>query len=86
MKAKRNLSDTTEYLTVADETCLVSHRSQSWNANVRKAKCLMVSKEPEASSSERDLAGVCRAAAGGGEDVGTKTEAEKRDDDAQEKK
>uniref|UniRef100_A0A3B4ZAJ9 Transient receptor potential cation channel, subfamily M, member 1b n=4 Tax=Seriola TaxID=8160 RepID=A0A3B4ZAJ9_SERLL len=86
MKAKRNLSDATEYLTVADERCLPSHRSQSFNASERKAKCLMVSKEPRASSSERNLAEVCRVAAVGGEDVGKKIETEKGEDDAQEKK
>ncbi|XP_069385082.1 transient receptor potential cation channel subfamily M member 1-like isoform X2 [Paralichthys olivaceus] len=86
MKAKRNLSDTTEYLTVADENYLLSHRSQSCNASVRKTKSLMVCREPRASSSERDLTEVNRVAAGGGEDVGKKMEAEKKEDEAQEKK
>uniref|UniRef100_A0A4W6DDC4 Transient receptor potential cation channel, subfamily M, member 1b n=1 Tax=Lates calcarifer TaxID=8187 RepID=A0A4W6DDC4_LATCA len=86
MKAKRNLSDTTEYLTVANENYLPSHRSQSWNASERKAKCSMVSMGPRASSSERDLVEVCKLAGVGGEDAGKKMEAEKRDDDAQENK
>ncbi|XP_039988190.1 transient receptor potential cation channel subfamily M member 1 [Xiphias gladius] len=85
MKAKRNLSDTTEYLTVADEKYSPCNRSQSWNASERKAKCLMVSKEPRGSSSERDLVDVCRVAAVGGEDVRRRMEAEK-EDDAQEEK
>ncbi|KAM9352360.1 transient receptor potential cation channel subfamily M member 1-like [Symphorus nematophorus] len=82
-KAKRNLSDTTEYLTVADERCMPSHRSQSWNETERKAKYSMVSKEPRASSSERDLVEACRVA---GEKVRKEMEAEKREDDAGEKK
>nr|XP_043892350.1 transient receptor potential cation channel subfamily M member 1-like isoform X3 [Solea senegalensis] len=85
-KAKRNLSDTTEYLTVAEDNYLPSHRSDSWNASVRKTKSFMVSKEPRAYSSERDLVEACRAAAVGGEEVGKKMEAEKREDDAQEDK
>uniref|UniRef100_A0A8C4HYH7 Transient receptor potential cation channel, subfamily M, member 1b n=2 Tax=Dicentrarchus labrax TaxID=13489 RepID=A0A8C4HYH7_DICLA len=83
MKAKRNLSDTTEYLTVADAKYMPSHRSHSWNETERKAKYTMVSKEPKASSSERDLVEACRVA---GEDVGKKVEVEKREDDAQETK
>lgn len=83
MKAKRNLSDTTEYLTVADAKYMPSHRSHSCNESERKAKCLVVSRERRASSSERDLVEACRAS---GEDVGKKMEAEKREDDAQEKK
>ncbi|XP_062245493.1 transient receptor potential cation channel subfamily M member 1-like [Platichthys flesus] len=86
MKAKRNLSDATEYLTVADATYLPSHRSQSWNASLRKTKSLMVCKEPGASSSERDLSEVQRVADDGGEDVGEKMEAEKSEDEAEEKK
>ncbi|XP_034443367.1 transient receptor potential cation channel subfamily M member 1 isoform X2 [Hippoglossus hippoglossus] len=86
MKAKRNLSDATEYLTVADATYLPSNRSQSWNASLRKTKSLMVCKEPGAASSERDLTEVHRVADDGGEDVGKKMEAEKSKDEAQEKK
>lgn len=86
MKAKRNLSDTTEYLTVADEMCLPSQRSQSWNASERKEKSFMFSKEPRASSSEKNLAELCKVAAVGGEDEGKKMEAEKGEDDAEEKK
>ncbi|KAM9376063.1 transient receptor potential cation channel subfamily M member 1-like [Pholidichthys leucotaenia] len=52
---KRNLSDTTDYLTVADEMHLPAHRSQTWNASERKAKSLKVGKELKTSSSERDL-------------------------------
>ncbi|XP_032380565.1 transient receptor potential cation channel subfamily M member 1b isoform X2 [Etheostoma spectabile] len=81
MKAKRNLSDTTEYLTVAYNKYLPSQRSQSFNASERKAK--VVSKEPRASSSERDLVEASRVA---GEDMGKKMEAEKKENDAQEKK
>ncbi|TKS73472.1 Transient receptor potential cation channel subfamily M member 1 [Collichthys lucidus] len=80
MKAKRNLSDTTEYLTVK---YIPSHRSQSWNESQRKAMCSKVNKEPRASSSERDLVEACRVA---GEDAGTKMEELKREDDAPEKK
>uniref|UniRef100_A0A3Q2DQ28 Transient receptor potential cation channel, subfamily M, member 1b n=2 Tax=Cyprinodon variegatus TaxID=28743 RepID=A0A3Q2DQ28_CYPVA len=54
-KPKRNASDGTDYLTVADERYMRSHRSKSCNASDRKAKPLMVSKEPKASSSERNL-------------------------------
>eukprot|EP00064_Thunnus_orientalis_P000346 superscaffoldBa00000018_g346 len=85
MKAKRNLSDSTEYLTVAQKY-MPSHRSQSWNVSERRAKSLMVSKETGASSSERNLVETCRVATAGGEDVGKKMEAEKREDDAQEEK
>uniref|UniRef100_A0A665W5A7 Transient receptor potential cation channel, subfamily M, member 1b n=1 Tax=Echeneis naucrates TaxID=173247 RepID=A0A665W5A7_ECHNA len=84
MKAKRHLSDTTEYLTVADEKHLPSHRSQSWNASERKAKCSVVSKEPRASSSERNLVEVGRVATR--EAGGEKMEAGKGEDDAKEKK
>ncbi|KAK9516666.1 hypothetical protein VZT92_024585 [Zoarces viviparus] len=81
MKAKRNLSDATEYLTVADEKHFPSHRSQSFNASKTKAK--VVSKEPRASSSERDLVETCRVA---GDDEGTKMEAEQEEDDPRENK
>lgn len=81
-KAKRNLSDTTEYLSVADEKYLPSHRSHSWNESERKAKCSMGSKEPRTSSSERDLVEACRLAEEG---VGKKMAAKKRQD-PQEKK
>ncbi|KAM7414598.1 hypothetical protein PAMA_019421 [Pampus argenteus] len=80
MKAKRYLSDTTDYLTVAQKN-MPSHRSQSWNATERKA--MMISKEPGAYSSERNLVEACRVAAVGGEDVEKKTE-EKKEDEAQE--
>ncbi|XP_075945252.1 transient receptor potential cation channel subfamily M member 1b isoform X4 [Anarhichas minor] len=80
-KAKRNLSDATEYLTVADEKHFPSHRSQSFNVSKMKAK--VVSKEPRASSSERDLVEACRVA---GADEGTKMEAEQKEDDPQENK
>ncbi|KAK1887609.1 Transient receptor potential cation channel subfamily M member 1 [Dissostichus eleginoides] len=80
MKAKRILSDTTEYLTVADAKNLPSHRSQSFNLNER-AK--VVNKEPRASSSERDILQVCTVA--GGEEGGM-MEAEKKEDGAQENK
>lgn len=79
MKAKRNLSDTTEYLTVAAAKYLPSHRSHSFNASERKAKSLMATNEPKASSSERDLVQACRRP---GEDVGNKVESEKKEDDA----
>lgn len=82
MKAKRNLSDNTEYLTVADDKYMPSHRSQSWNESERKAKYLMVRKEPRASSSERDLVEACSV----GEKVGKEMAAEKGADDTQKKK
>ncbi|XP_077938965.1 transient receptor potential cation channel subfamily M member 1 isoform X4 [Gasterosteus aculeatus] len=75
MKAKRNLSDATEYLTVADEKRFPSHRSQSFNTSERKAK--VVSKEAGASSSERDLVEACRVA---GDGAGKKMEAEQKED------
>lgn len=80
LKAKRNLSDTTKYLTVADEKSRLSHRSQSMNESERKTKYLMVSKELRASHSERDLVDACTAA---GVDVRKKTEVENREDDTQ---
>ncbi|XP_033997398.1 transient receptor potential cation channel subfamily M member 1 [Trematomus bernacchii] len=80
MKARRILSDTTEYLTVADAKNLPSHRSQSFNLNER-AK--VVNKEPRASSSKGDILQVCTVA--GGEEGGM-MEAEKKEDDAQENK
>ncbi|KAM9854776.1 transient receptor potential cation channel subfamily M member 1b [Aulostomus maculatus] len=83
-KVKRNLSDTADYLTVADAKYHPSHRSQSWNASARKGKGLMVSKEPRASSSERDLVDACRVAADGRENVGMKVEGGKREDDEKE--
>ncbi|MEQ2209317.1 hypothetical protein XENOCAPTIV_028410 [Xenoophorus captivus] len=64
---KRNPSDGTDYLTVADERYMRSHRSKSCNASDRKAKLLMPSKEPRASSSERDLAEASRASDSGWE-------------------
>ncbi|XP_041650642.1 transient receptor potential cation channel subfamily M member 1 [Cheilinus undulatus] len=82
-KAKRNLSDTTDYLTVAVEKYKPSHRSQSMNESERKAKYLVVSKELRASHSQRDLVDVCGE---GGEDMRKKTEAEKREDGAEEEK
>ncbi|XP_065813276.1 transient receptor potential cation channel subfamily M member 1 isoform X1 [Labrus bergylta] len=82
VKAKRNLSDTTQYLTVADEKYKLSHRSQSMNESERKAKYLTVSKGVRASRSEQDLTDACE---GAGED-GKKKEAENREDDAQERK
>lgn len=81
-KAKRNLSDTTEYLTVADDRCMPSHRSQSWNESERKAKYSVVKKEPRSSSSERDLVEACSMAR---ERLGTKTVVEKGADDAESK-
>ncbi|KAK5867377.1 hypothetical protein PBY51_011876 [Eleginops maclovinus] len=80
MRAKRILSDTTEYLTVAEAKNLPSHRSQSFNLNERSAK--VVDKEPKASSSEKDILQACRV---GGEE-GRRMEAEKKEDDVQENK
>lgn len=79
-KAKRNLSDTTDYLTVAAAKYMPSHRSQSWHESERKEKYTMVRKEPRGSSSERDLAEACAAAR---EKVVRKAEADQ--DDAQQK-
>ncbi|XP_008275071.1 transient receptor potential cation channel subfamily M member 1-like [Stegastes partitus] len=76
MKAKRNLSDTTDYLTVADQKYLPCPRSLSWNASERKAKSFMVSKEMKASSSARNLAEASRVLVVGLEDEEKKTEAE----------
>ncbi|XP_069018078.1 transient receptor potential cation channel subfamily M member 1-like [Embiotoca jacksoni] len=79
MKAKRNLSDATDYLTVADAKYMPSHRSQSWNASDRKVKSSRMSKEP---SSELDLAEARIVSAA--EDEGKETEAKKIGDGAQE--
>lgn len=81
-KAKRNLSDTTDYLTVAEAKYMPSHRSQSWHESERKEKYTMVRKEPRGSSSERDLAEAYAAAR---ERVVRKVEADQGEDDAQEK-
>ncbi|KAM6937515.1 transient receptor potential cation channel subfamily M member 1b [Xenentodon cancila] len=86
MKAKRNLSDTTAYLTVTDERYTRSHRSQSCNASDRRAKPVLVPKEPRASSSQRDLAEVGRVSAVGQEEERMKSEVGKTQDDAQEPK
>uniref|UniRef100_A0A3Q1G5C2 Transient receptor potential cation channel, subfamily M, member 1b n=1 Tax=Acanthochromis polyacanthus TaxID=80966 RepID=A0A3Q1G5C2_9TELE len=79
MKAKRNLSDTTDYLSVADQKYLQCPRSLSWNASDRKAKSFMVSQEIRASSSAKNLAEASRVLAVGQEDEEKKTEL---DDDA----
>ncbi|XP_068458553.1 transient receptor potential cation channel subfamily M member 1-like [Clinocottus analis] len=76
MKAKRNLSETSGCLTVADEKHFPSHRSQSCNVSERKAK--VVSKEPRASSSERDLVEACRDT---GDDVAKMMKAETKEDE-----
>ncbi|XP_024859480.2 transient receptor potential cation channel subfamily M member 1 [Kryptolebias marmoratus] len=77
-KARRNPSDATDYLTVADERFLRSYRSQSCNASDKKAKPLVFSKEPRACSSERDLTRAARASATGWEaEKKTTTEAGK---------
>uniref|UniRef100_A0A671UGX0 Transient receptor potential cation channel, subfamily M, member 1b n=1 Tax=Sparus aurata TaxID=8175 RepID=A0A671UGX0_SPAAU len=80
MKAKRNLSDATDYLTVADARCMPSHRSQSWNETERKAMYSMGSRDRRTSSSEKDLVDACKVA---GEE--NKMDAGKREDGAQEK-
>ncbi|XP_034031377.1 transient receptor potential cation channel subfamily M member 1 [Thalassophryne amazonica] len=59
MRAQRSPSDNTEYLTVTDKWYLPSQRSLSWNASERKAKTSISSKEPTASSSERNLLEAC---------------------------
>uniref|UniRef100_A0A3P8UV35 Transient receptor potential cation channel, subfamily M, member 1b n=1 Tax=Cynoglossus semilaevis TaxID=244447 RepID=A0A3P8UV35_CYNSE len=82
IKAKRILSDTTDYLSVADDRYLSPHRSHSWNASVRKTKSMLVSKERRVSCSERDLGEVCKV---GAEAVVQKMEAEKGDNDAQDR-
>ncbi|KAM8860937.1 transient receptor potential cation channel subfamily M member 1b isoform 2-T2 [Synchiropus picturatus] len=58
VKVKRNMSDSTDYLTVDDSR----YRSRSWNSSDRKAKSLVVRKEARASSCERCPAGVRRVA------------------------
>lgn len=78
---KRNLSDTTEYLTAADEKYLPSHRSQTWNASDRRAKSMMVSKQLAAASSERTLNESRKVSAFGQADEGTKSNAEQTEDD-----
>lgn len=79
IKVERNLSDTADCLTI-DERYMPSHRSQSWNASERKAKCSMGSKEPRASNSERDLVEIFRVSAVGGEDQEKKMLVKKRKD------
>lgn len=81
-RAKRNLSDAAEYLTVAEKH-MASHRSQSCRETEARAKYAMVRREPRACSSERDLS---RACSGPARDVGNATSAEKDAADAQEKK
>lgn len=83
-KLTSNLSDASDCLTVADEKSLPSHRSQSWNASERKARHSMVSKEPRASNSERDLAEASRLPAVLGDDKGMKIEVARRKDNAPE--
>uniref|UniRef100_A0A669D047 Transient receptor potential cation channel, subfamily M, member 1b n=1 Tax=Oreochromis niloticus TaxID=8128 RepID=A0A669D047_ORENI len=80
---KRNLSDTTEYLTAADEKYLPSHRSQTWNASDRRAKSMMVSKQLAASSSERVLNESRKVSTFGQADEETKSDAGKTEDDVQ---
>uniref|UniRef100_A0A3B5MR31 Transient receptor potential cation channel, subfamily M, member 1b n=1 Tax=Xiphophorus couchianus TaxID=32473 RepID=A0A3B5MR31_9TELE len=67
-KPKRNPLDGTDYLTVADEKYMRSHRSKSCNASDRKVKPMVFLKEPRASSSERDLAEASRVSALGWEE------------------
>lgn len=69
-KVKRNKSDTTEYLTVANARYLPSHRSNSWNVSERKTKSEMVRQEAKTSSSEKDLVEACRREALGQEECG----------------
>ncbi|XP_077423366.1 transient receptor potential cation channel subfamily M member 1b isoform X3 [Vanacampus margaritifer] len=59
-RVKRNMSDGAQYLSVADDRFLPSHRSLSWNAKDRKARGAAVCKR--ASSSERDIVDACKAA------------------------
>ncbi|XP_071752556.1 transient receptor potential cation channel subfamily M member 1b [Centroberyx gerrardi] len=80
---KTGPEDSNEYLTVADEKFLPSHRSQSWNASERKAKGLNINKEPRASSSERDIVGACGMSAAQLQDEERMRGPEKREDDAQ---
>lgn len=81
---KRNLSNTTEYLTAADEKYLPSHRSQTWNASDRRAKSMMVSKQLAASSSERVLNESRKVSTFGQADEETKSDVGKKEDDVQE--
>ncbi|XP_074930407.1 LOW QUALITY PROTEIN: transient receptor potential cation channel subfamily M member 1 [Xiphophorus hellerii] len=67
-KPKRNPSDGTDYLTVADVRYMRSHRSKSCNASDRKVKPMVFLKEPRASSSERDLAEASTVSALGWEE------------------
>ncbi|KAF7663224.1 hypothetical protein LDENG_00216180 [Lucifuga dentata] len=77
--------DNAEYLTAEDETYLPSQRSQSWNANEKKAKAWISSKELRASSSEIDIVGACGMSAIETESEKKMMEPEKREDDAHEK-
>lgn len=81
-RAKKNLSDAAEYLTVAEQH-MPSHRSQSCRETEGKAKYSMVRREPRPCSSERDLS---RACSGPAKDVGNAIWAEKDAADAHEKK
>uniref|UniRef100_A0A674PFS5 Transient receptor potential cation channel, subfamily M, member 1b n=1 Tax=Takifugu rubripes TaxID=31033 RepID=A0A674PFS5_TAKRU len=81
-REKRNLSDASENLTVAEKN-LASHRSQSCREPEGRAKYSMVRREPRLCSSERDL---IRACSGPARDLGSVTAAEKDAADAQEKK
>ncbi|XP_075327286.1 transient receptor potential cation channel subfamily M member 1b [Odontesthes bonariensis] len=86
MKAKRNLSDATGYLTVEDEKYARSHRSQSCTASDRREKPSVVSKESRSSSCERDATETSKVSAVGPENKREKTEAGKVEDDAEEQK
>ncbi|KAM9814395.1 transient receptor potential cation channel subfamily M member 1b isoform 2-T3 [Syngnathus typhle] len=55
-RVKRNMSDGAQYLSVAEDRFLDSHRSLSWNAKDRKAK------SKRASSSERESVKECGGA------------------------
>lgn len=81
-KAKRNLSDAAEYLSVAGKH-MTSHRSQSCREPEGRAKYSMARNEPRPCSSERDLS---RACSGPAKDVGNATSAAKDAADAQQKK
>lgn len=81
-KARRNLSDAAEYLTVAGKH-MPSHRSKSCREPEGRAKSSMARSEPRSCSSEKDLS---RACSGPAKDVGNATSAAKDAADAQQKK
>ncbi|CAL1595886.1 unnamed protein product [Knipowitschia caucasica] len=63
--ARRNLSDSTDYLSVADERFLPYYRSQSFNVCDRRLKPRVLVSEQRAASSDTDISAPCEGPTGG---------------------